>query len=123
MKDKANFDTMRPGQARDGAVYYVGPGANVLKPDLVKIEFPGVRKSLLTDVPRGWWSVLVNDELYVVGGKDWWHGSVEKNQLRHLGTFADGELDHVGLSSHYGVMVLFQRQLHQVVVTPKEPIR
>jgi hypothetical protein len=115
MKDKATFDPNRPGQARDGAVYRWG----------AKVEFPGVRKSLIDNYPPyGIWSVLVNDEIHVCTlDKQWWHGSLQNKKLRHLGTIAEGQLDHVGVSSHYGVVILLQRGLQQVVVTPTESAR
>jgi len=66
--------------------------------------------------------VLLNDEDFhfvTWEPKQWWTGSLQTKQFRHLGTIADGEPDYVGVSSHYGVVISLQGRLQRVVVTPK----
>jgi hypothetical protein len=130
MKDTVGTDYLRNAHVQEGSAYYVGhdPINPVAKSQhLIQIVFPGQRKSVMPGFSVGR-CVLLNDEVHVVTNRlDWWQGSLAKKQTRSVGVLpSTGQLDFVGLTSHYGVLVnimepeLRANRLYQVVVAPKK---
>jgi hypothetical protein len=93
-------------QVRDGVLYYLGDGL----PDnrhLVTIAFPGTeKKSVMTNLPHGR-VTLDGDSFFHVttDSEGWWHGSLAKKEVRRVGFMAPGNVNFMGSSAHYGVLV------------------
>jgi hypothetical protein len=130
MKDTVWIQRLQKAQVKDGAVYYVGHGQIGKGRDLAQIAFPGhQRKSVMTGFPDGN-CVFVNDEIYAYTSHlEWWHGSFAKKEIHQVGAPTKWhQLDFVGRSSHYGVLIympvpeLRGFQIYQVVVAPKKSL-
>lgn len=115
IKDSINPQRLKQAQYRNGSVYYLVP-KNPNNYSLLKIGFPGDKQeTFMTGLPDGR-ALLVGDDLHVVDlRQNWWHGSLATKTIAKVGTLPSGDVDFIGPSNHYGVLMRMRHERHSKI--------